>query len=110
VRTIAASPARISASAIAPIRIRTFTVLPWRSIVSAASGRGDGAAVVGGLLTGVLVSGFAFPLFLDFYESDARGAWTLPSLLHVSYGTVVFAVVVVALCGFAVAECVEARS
>ena len=57
---------------------------PGTSCVAAASGRGDGVAVVAGLFSGVLLSGFAFPLLLDFYDSDARGAWTLPSLLHVS--------------------------
>jgi uncharacterized membrane protein YedE/YeeE len=76
---------------------------PGTSCVAAASGRGDGLAVVAGMFTGVLASGFAFPLFLDFYDSDARGAWTLPSLLHVSYGIVVLAVVLVALAGFAAA-------
>ena len=49
---------------------------PGTSCVAAASGRGDGLAVVAGLFTGVLVSGLSFPLFLDFYDSDARGAWT----------------------------------
>jgi len=81
---------------------------PGTSCVSAASGRGDGAAVVAGLLTGVLVAGLAFPLLIDFYESDARGAWTLPSLLHLPYGVVVFAVVAVALGGFVAAERIEA--
>jgi uncharacterized membrane protein YedE/YeeE len=83
---------------------------PGTSCVAAASGRGDGLAVVGGLFTGVLVSGLAFPLLLDFYDSDARGAWTLASLLHVSYGTCVLAVVIVALAGFAAAERLEARA
>ena len=83
---------------------------PGTSCVAAASGRGDGLAVVGGLYTGVLVTGFALPLFLDFYDSDARGAWTLPSLLHLSYGTVVFAIVIVAIAGFLAAERLEARA
>ena len=83
---------------------------PGTSCVAAASGRGDGLAVVGGLFTGVLVSGLAFPLLLDFYDSDARGAWTLPSLLHVSYGTCVLAVVIAALAAFAAAERLETRA
>jgi len=83
---------------------------PGTSCVAAASGRGDGIAAAAGLLAGVLLSGFAFPLFLDFYESDARGAWTLPSLLHLPYGLVVLMVVVVALGGFAVAERLERRA
>lgn len=83
---------------------------PGTSCVAAASGRGDGVAVVAGLFTGVLAAGLAFPRFLDFYDSDARGAWTLPSLFHVPAGVVVFAVVLAALAGFAAAERIETRA
>ncbi len=83
---------------------------PGTSCVAAASGRGDGLAVVAGLFTGVLVSGLAFPLLLDFYDSDARGAWTLPALLHLPYGVVVLGVVVMALAAFAAAERLERRA
>lgn len=83
---------------------------PGTSCVAAASGRGDGIAVMAGLLIGVLVSGFALPRFLDFYDSDARGAWTLPALFHVPYGVVVFGIVLVALAGFAAAEWIERRA
>lgn len=82
---------------------------PGTSCVAAASGRGDGAAVVAGMLAGVLGTGLAFPLLLDFYDSDARGVWTLPSLLHLPYGVVVLFLVVVALGGFLAAEWIEAR-
>jgi uncharacterized protein len=80
---------------------------PGTSCVAAASGRGDGLAVVGGLFTGVLGAGLSFPLFLDFYDSDARGAWTLPSLLHLPYGTVVLLIAIVAILGFIAAERIE---
>jgi uncharacterized protein len=82
---------------------------PGTSCVAAASGRGDGLAVAAGLFTGVLAAGFSFPLLLNFYESDARGAWTLPSLLHLPYGVVVFVVVIVAIAGFLAAERIESR-
>ncbi|HYT74147.1 MAG TPA: YeeE/YedE thiosulfate transporter family protein [Vicinamibacterales bacterium] len=82
---------------------------PGTSCVAAASGRGDGAAVAAGLFTGVLAAGFSFPVILNFYDSDARGVWTLPSLLHLPYGLVVFAIVLIALGGFAAAERLEAR-
>ena len=83
---------------------------PGTSCVAAASGRGDGLAVVGGLFAGVLGAGFSFPLFLNFYDSDARGAWTLPSLFHLSYGSVVFAIAIVAILGFIAAEAIERRA
>lgn len=82
---------------------------PGTSCVAAASGRGDGLAVVAGLFTGVLAAGAALPRYLDFYDSDARGAWTLPALFHVSPGVVVFGVVLIALAGFAVATRIERR-
>ena len=75
---------------------------PGTSCVAAATGRGDGLAVVAGIFAGVLVAPHS--------ESTARGAWTLPELLHVPYGVVVFAVVLVALAGFAVAERIEKRT
>src|SRR5262249_60060473 len=53
---------------------------PGTSCVAAASGRGDGLAVVAGLFTGVLGGGVLFPLLFHFYDSDARGAWAPPSL------------------------------
>ncbi len=83
---------------------------PGTSCVAAASGRGDGFATVAGLFTGVLGSGLAFPLLIAFYDSDARGAWTLPSLLHLPYGTVVLGIVIVALAGFFVADRIEGAS
>jgi hypothetical protein len=83
---------------------------PGTSCVAAASGRGDGVAVVGGLFTGVLASGLSFPLFLDFYDSDARGVWTLPSLFHLPYGTVVLGIAIVAIAGFIAAERIERRT
>ena len=82
---------------------------PGTSCVAAASGRLDGAAVAGGLLAGVLVTGLFFNPLRDIYDSGAHGAWTLPQWLDLPYGVVVFAVVIVALAGFAAAERIEAR-
>jgi len=83
---------------------------PGTSCVAAASGRGDGAAVVAGLLAGVTIAGFAFRPLAAFYERGAGGAWTLPQLLHLPAGVIVFLVVIVALAAFAAAERIEARS
>jgi uncharacterized protein len=82
---------------------------PGTSCVAAATGRGDGAMVVTGMFAGVLLTGFLFAPLQSFYERDARGTLTLPQLLHVPYGTVVFVVVLVAIAGFFVAERVERR-
>jgi uncharacterized membrane protein YedE/YeeE len=82
---------------------------PGTSCVAAATGRGDGLAVVIGMFAGVLVTGLAFRSLQRFYESTARGSVTLPDLLHVPYGVVVAAIVVIALLGFRGAEWLEAR-
>ncbi len=83
---------------------------PGTSCVSAATGRGDGLSVVAGMFFGVLATGLAFTPLQRFYESTSRGVLTLPQVLHVPYGVVVFAIVVMALAGFRAAEWLEARA
>lgn len=83
---------------------------PGTSCVSAATGRGDGLFAMAGMFFGVLATGLAFAPLRAFYESTARGALTLPQLLHVPYGVVVCAVVVIALLGFRGAEWLERRA
>ena len=82
---------------------------PGTSCVSAATGRLDGVAVMGGMLAGVFATGILFDRISAFYSSTARGAVTLPDLLGVSYGVVVFGVVLVALAGFRLSEALERR-
>jgi uncharacterized protein len=80
---------------------------PGTSCVAALTGRGDGAMLVAGMFSGVLVTGFAFAPLQAFYESTARGTFTLPQLLHLPYGVVVLLVATVALTGFRLAERLE---
>jgi len=82
---------------------------PGTSCVAAASGRGDGLALMSGMFSGVLLTGLVFDPLQRFYVSTARGSLTLPQLLHLPYGVVVAGVVCVAIVGFRVAEAVEAR-
>jgi uncharacterized membrane protein YedE/YeeE len=82
---------------------------PGTSCVAAASGRRDGLAVIGGMLVGVLAFDEAFPLTRGFYESTPRGTFTLPELLHLPAGVIVFAVVAMALGGFVAADRIERR-
>jgi uncharacterized membrane protein YedE/YeeE len=73
---------------------------PGTSCVAAASGRIDGLTVVGGMFAGVLTSGLLFGSFQSFYESTARGSFTLPGLLHIPAGLVIFAIVLIAVGAF----------
>jgi uncharacterized membrane protein YedE/YeeE len=83
---------------------------PGTSCVAAATGRGDGALLIAGMFSGVLITGLAFGPLQHFYESTARGTFTLPQVFHVSYGVAVAGVVCVALAGFRAAEWIEARN
>jgi hypothetical protein len=83
---------------------------PGTSCVSAATGRGDGLATMAGMFGGVILTGLALPAVSTFYTSTARGTMTLPDALHLPYGVVVFAIVLIALGGFALAERVERRA
>ena len=83
---------------------------PGTSCVAAATGRIDGLAVVGGMFAGVLGTGLLFNKLQDFYLSTPRGVYTLPQLFNVSQGAITFAVVLIALAGFKLAEMIEKRS
>ena len=80
---------------------------PGTSCVAAATGRADGLSVMGGMFTGVLLTGLVMNPLKTFYESTALGALTLPRMLHLSYGTVVLLVVVAALATFLISERIE---
>lgn len=82
---------------------------PGTSLVAVATGKIDALFFVAGVMAGVFAIGEAFPLVRAFYESGNYGRLTLPEVLHLPYGVVVFLVVLMALGGFAVAEWAERR-
>ena len=82
---------------------------PGTACVSAATGRFDGAAVVGGLLLGILAYGAMDPVLGRFASSTARGTLTLPQVIGASQGVTVLVVVALALGAFRAAEWLEAR-
>jgi uncharacterized protein len=83
---------------------------PGTCIVSTATGRIDGAVYLLGMIAGIAVFGEAFPLFANFYSSTPMGQITLPELLGLPYGLLVFAVVLMAIGGFAAASWAEKRN
>jgi hypothetical protein len=82
---------------------------PGTSCVSAATGRRDGFAVVGGMAAGVLLFGLLFPVLRGLYEATPMGNVTLPELLGVRAGVVVFGVTAMAIGMFAAATAIERR-
>ena len=82
---------------------------PGTSCVAVTTGRIDSFILILGLIFGVFVFGEAFPLIRDFYYSTPMGDATFPKLLNISYGVLVFAVVIIAVAGFYAAEKIEKK-
>jgi hypothetical protein len=82
---------------------------PGTSCVAASTGRYDGMVYLIGIITGIFVFGEAFPLLKGFYSSTPMGKVTIPELMGVSYGLIVFLVVLMAIGGFVGAEWVEKK-
>jgi len=82
---------------------------PGTSMAAVATGRIDGMVYALGIAAGTLTFAGAFPLLKGLYLAGSAGPTTLPQLLHVPYGLVVFAVVLMALGGFWGAAKIEAR-
>jgi len=82
---------------------------PGTCVAAAATGRIDGIVAVAGVAFGTLVFAEAYPLVKPFMESSALGPQTIPGYFNLPYGLVVFAVVLVAIGGFAGAGWVEGR-
>lgn len=77
---------------------------PGTSFVSASTGRIDGMIYVLGIFFGVFVFGEMLPLFEGFYNSTAMGRVTLYDFFGLSFGMVLFLVILMALGAFAAAE------
>ncbi len=82
---------------------------PGTSVVSFATGKLDGLMYILGVMFGIFIFGEIFPFITDFYYSTNMGSVTLPQFFHLSYGMVVFLVVVMAVGAFALAEWSEKK-
>jgi len=80
---------------------------PGTSVASLATGRIDGLVYALGIFAGTFVYAEGYPAIKDFVNSDAMGQVTLPEVLEVPWGLVVFAVVIIAVAGFWGATAVE---
>ncbi len=83
---------------------------PGTSCVAASTGKTDGLMVVAGMLFGVFAFNEAFPLLEGVYRATPMGSVTIPGVLGVPFGVVVFAVVAIALGAFRAAGWLEARA
>ena len=77
---------------------------PGTSCVGAATGKLDAVVYIAGIFIGIYIFGEMYPLIKGFANSTAMGTITLPKLLNIPYGVIVFAVVAMAIGAFALAE------
>jgi len=80
---------------------------PGTSVASMATGRVDGLAFALGLPVGTFVFAELFPWLKRFFLTGDFGLRTLPDVLGLSHGLVVFLVVLMALGGFYGASVLE---
>jgi len=82
---------------------------PGTSIVSTATGRIDGLVYVGGFAAGTLAFAMAYPVLKGLTVAGALGTKTLPEVTGLPWGVLAFAVVLMAVGGFAGATWIERR-
>jgi uncharacterized membrane protein YedE/YeeE len=82
---------------------------PGTSVAATATGKIDGFIFVLGVFAGTILFAEAFPLVKPLYLATALGQTTIPQYFSLPYGLVVFAVVVMAVGGFAGAGWVEKK-
>ncbi|MDP2207614.1 MAG: YeeE/YedE thiosulfate transporter family protein [Bacteroidota bacterium] len=83
---------------------------PGTSVVACATGKKDAMVFVLGVLFGIFVFGELYSyIFEPIMDLSAMGRVLLPDVLHLSYGLVVFLVVVMAIGAFILAEYVEKK-
>ncbi|MGQ9797676.1 MAG: YeeE/YedE thiosulfate transporter family protein [Ignavibacterium sp.] len=82
---------------------------PGTSVVSFATGKVDGLMYILGVMFGVFIFSEISPFITDFYYSTNMGSITLPEFFHLSYGMVVFLVIIMAVVVFAAAEWSEKK-
>ncbi|RCK77543.1 MAG: Rhodanese domain protein [Ignavibacteriae bacterium] len=82
---------------------------PGTSCVAVSTGKIDALVFLIGVVAGIFAFGEVFPLIKNFYYSSDMGQLTLPQLLNIPYGLIVFLVVLMAVGGFIGAEFVEKK-
>jgi hypothetical protein len=80
---------------------------PGTSVVSTATGKLDGLVFLLGFAAGTLAFALSFPLVKGLYAAGDIGTKTLPQVLGIPYGILVFGVVLMAVGGFMGATWVE---
>ncbi len=80
---------------------------PGTSAAAVATGRVDGLLYALGIFAGTLAYAEVYPSIKGFVNADAMGQVTLPQVLDLPWGALVFAVVLMAVVGFWAATRIE---
>jgi uncharacterized membrane protein YedE/YeeE len=80
---------------------------PGTSCVAASTGRLDGLVLILGMMTGIWIFVESYPLLEGFVNLSPMGEVDVPTFLHLPHGAVVLLVVILAVCGFLVADRIE---
>lgn len=82
---------------------------PGTSMVACSTGKIDGLIYVIGVFLGTFIYGEVYPLIENFANMTHLGKVLLPNYFNISYGVLVFAVVLMAIGGFIAAEWAEKK-
>ncbi|HSL89323.1 MAG TPA: YeeE/YedE thiosulfate transporter family protein [Ignavibacteriaceae bacterium] len=82
---------------------------PGTSCVAVSTGRIDGIIYLVGVMAGIFFFGEIFPSITGFFYSTNMGEITLPELVNLPFGLIVFLVVLMAIGVFAGAEWSERK-
>lgn len=82
---------------------------PGTSMVACATGKYDAIFYIGGVFLGIFIFAEVYTLIESFYLSSNMGEVKLPEFLGMSYGMIVFLVVLMAIGGFLGAEYLEKK-
>jgi uncharacterized membrane protein YedE/YeeE len=82
---------------------------PGTSVAALATGRFDAVIYALGIFAGSFAYAEVYPSIKEFVNANAMGQVTLPEVLHLPWGLVVFVVVLIAVLGFWGATLIERR-
>jgi uncharacterized membrane protein YedE/YeeE len=82
---------------------------PGTSCVAALTGKLDGLAVIGGMITGIIIFGESEPVLEKYLNASSLGDISIYEILNVNYGFVTFLIVIFGLSSFWLVGKVEKR-
>jgi uncharacterized protein len=102
-------PAQVVGGVILGVGFVVGGYCPGTALAATATGRVDALVYGAGLYAGTLLFAELYPIFKPLHTANPMGQVTIPQFFNLPYGVVVFAVVLMAIGGFAGAGWVEKK-